>query len=256
MLNRPLAIVTKPDLIQNRCKKSSAGFDTARSASRAHHISLSSRPVIVDLLGFGLPPEIPVSPAGAQKEARAREEQLSPRCSPCCPAGRIRSPRGARRATAERRLWCRRPTSDPLRRPRICLACRPGQSSPSSLRRLCFTGTARCLQQGQGDRSGRSRHSCTAAGAPHAGRYSALQWCLPDRPVSCGIYRKCKCHSQATAGRPSRGRSSPLGTPGCRLFLTLTGRRGGVQGVQYVGRTEAMGGTQSELLDTGVTEAS
>ena len=177
-----------------------------------------------------------MSPAGAQKDARAREEQLSPRRSPCCPAGRTRSPRGARRATAERRLWCRRPTSDPLRRPRICLACRP-----------CFTGTARCLQQGRGDRSGRNRHSCTAAGAPHAGRYSALQWCLPDPPVSCGIYRKCKCHSQATAGRPSRARSSALGTPQCRLFLTLTGRRGGVQGVQYVGRTEAMGGTQSEL---------
>ncbi len=59
VLNRPLAIVAKPDLIQSRCQKSTAGFDTARSASRAHHISLSSQPVIVDLLGFGLPPEIP-----------------------------------------------------------------------------------------------------------------------------------------------------------------------------------------------------
>jgi len=47
MLNRPLAIVTKPDLIQRRCKKSSSDFDTTRSASRARHISPASRPAMV-----------------------------------------------------------------------------------------------------------------------------------------------------------------------------------------------------------------
>jgi len=47
VLNRPLAIVTKPDPIQSRCKKSNPDFDTTRPASRARHISLSSRPAIV-----------------------------------------------------------------------------------------------------------------------------------------------------------------------------------------------------------------
>jgi hypothetical protein len=121
-------------------------------------------------------------------------------------------------------------------------APRPGQSIFLFTAAVLLHREGKILQQDQGDRSGHSRHSCTTAGAPHAGWYSGLQWCPLGPVVSCDIYRNCKCRSQATADLLLRGRSSPLGTPAMSPALdsNRTSRRC-LKGVQYVGRPDGVG---------------